>query len=337
MDFSLGEDRAMLADSLRRTLARGADWHGLAELGVMGALFTEAEGGFGGAGADLMVVFQELGRAGCTLPLVDCGLAGGLLADAGRADDVAAIVAGDLRATAALYEPGQRYDLAPVLTRAEGARLTGRKTAVGGADEAGVIVVSALEGDAPALFAVQAGAAGLNLYTTPALHGGTVSEVTLDGVAAERLDVPPGALDARIAAATLAVCADGLGAMDTVRDLTLDYLRTRKQFGVAIGKFQALQHRMADAVIEIEQARSAVINLAGHLHAAPALRDRHVAATKNLLGRVARHVTEESIQMHGGIAVTEAYALAPLARRLTALDHRYGDEDWHLERFMSLA
>jgi alkylation response protein AidB-like acyl-CoA dehydrogenase len=337
MDFSLGDDRTMLADSLRRTLARGADWAALAELGVLGALLTEGEGGFGGTGADLMVVFQELGRAGCDLPVLEAGLAAGLLADAGRSAEVAQIIAGELRATAAIYEPGHRYDISPALTRAAAGRLTGRKTAVGGADEAGIILVTALEGDSPGLFAVPAGAPGLALYTTPALQGGTVSEIALDATPAERLALPSGALAQRIAAATLAVCADALGALETVRDLTLDYLRTRKQFGVPIGSFQALQHRMADAVIEIEQARSAVINLAGHLHAAPAIRDRHVAATKNLMGRVCRLVIEESIQMHGGIAVTEAYALAPLARRLTALDHRFGDEDHHLERFIALA
>ena len=336
MDFSIGDERQMLADSLRRTLERGVDWAGLAELGVIGALFSEDEGGFGGAGVDISVVFQELGRAGCALPVLEAGLAGGLLADAGKADLVEAIIGGETRATAALHEPGRRYDLTPAATTAEGGKLTGRKTAVGGADEAGLIVVSALEDGKPGLWLVQAGAEGLTLYTTPALQGGTVSEITLDGVSAEKLSVDFAALDARIAAATLAVCAEGLGAMETVRDLTLDYLRTRKQFGVPIGKFQALQHRMADVVIEIEQARSAVINLAGHLHAEPALRDRHVSAAKNLMGRVARQVLEESIQLHGGIAVTEEYALAPFARRLTAFDHRFGDEDFHLERFIML-
>jgi alkylation response protein AidB-like acyl-CoA dehydrogenase len=336
MDFSLGEDHRMLADSLRRTLARGADWAGLAELGVMGALFSESEGGFGGTGTDFAVVFQELGRAGCEMPVLESGLAGGLLADAGQTDSVERIIAGELRATLALLEAGNRYDLMPMATRFADGKLTGRKTAVGGADEAGLIVVAAMDGDTPALFSVQAKAAGLTLHTTPALHGGTVSEVTLDGVAAEKLDLGFDAIDARLAAATLAVCADAMGAMETVRDLTLDYLRTRKQFGVPIGKFQALQHRMADVVIEIEQARSAVINLAGHMHAEPALRDRHVSATKNLMGRATRLLVEESIQMHGGIAVTEDYALAPLARRLTALDHRFGDEDWHLERFIAL-
>ncbi len=339
MEFSIGEERQMLADSLRRTLARGVDWAGLAELGVLGALFTEAEGGFGGTGTDIMVVFQELGRAGATLPVLEAGLAGGLLADAGQKRAVEEIIAGILRATAALYEPGERYALIPSRTRAEGGRLSGRKTAVGGADEAGLIVVSALDGDAPALFVVDAKAPGLSIYSTPALHGGTVSELMFENTPAERLALaePMVALEARLAQAILAVSADALGAMEAARDLTLEYLKTRKQFGVPIGSFQALQHRMVDMVIEIEQARSAVINLAGHLTAAPAERAKHVAATKNLVGRVARHVAEESIQLHGGIAMTEAYALAPIARRLVAFDHRFGDEDFHLERFIALS
>jgi hypothetical protein len=125
--------------------------------------------------------------------------------------------------------------------------------------------------------------------------------------------------------------------METVKDMTLEYLRTRKQFGVPIGKFQALQFRMADVAIEMEQARSAVINMAGHLHSDAQTRDRHVSAGKSLIGRTVRHVGEEAIQMHGGIAMTEEYALAPLSRRLFAADHRFGDEDWHLQRFIRLS
>jgi len=125
--------------------------------------------------------------------------------------------------------------------------------------------------------------------------------------------------------------------METAKAMTLDYLRTRKQFGVPIGKFQALQHRMADLAIEIEMARSAVINLGGHLGDDAPGRDRHVSAAKNLVGRVARQVAEEAIQMHGGIAMTEEYALAGFSRRLVAVDHRFGDEDWHLARFIRLS
>ncbi len=332
MDFNHTEERRMLADSLRRTLARGADWATLAELGVLGALFSEAEGGFGGAGFDIAVVFEELGRAGCTEPVLEAGLAGGLLADVGRGDLVETISAGDLKVTLGWQEPGLRYDLGPLSTRAENGRLTGRKSFVTNAEGADLILVTALQDGAPHLFALAPRAAGVTLHSTPALMGGSISELTLDAASAQPLGTA--ALDRRLAAATLAVCADALGVMESVKTMTLDYLRTRTQFGRAIGSFQALQHRMADVAIEIEMARSAVINLAGNLDSPD--RDRHVSATKSLVGRTARLVAEESIQMHGGIAMTEAYALAPLARRLIAADHRYGDEDWHLARFIRL-
>ena len=336
MDFNHTEERRMLADSLRRTLERGATWADLADLGVLGALFTETEGGFGGHGFDIAVVFEELGRAGCTLPVLESGLAGGLLADAGRADLGERIVAGDLKATLAYAEPGLRHDLGPITTAANGGTVSGRKSFVTHADEADLLVVTALDEGMVKLFAVDPKGPGVTPMTTPALMGGTISEVTLDRAPAQALG-PADTLEARIAAATLAVCADTLGVMETVKAMTLDYLRTRRQFGVPIGKFQALQHRMADVAIEIEMARSAVINLAGNLHDAAPTRDRHVSAAKHLIGRTAHLVAEEAIQMHGGIAMTEEYALAPLARRLTAADSRFGDEDWHLERFIRLS
>lgn len=337
MDFNHTEERRMLADSLRRTLERGADWAKLAELGVLGALFTEDEGGFGGTGFDIAVVFEELGRAGCTLPVLEAGLAGGLLADCGKSDLVEQIIAGELRATLAHAEPGLRYDLGPITSSVKNGAVSGRKTVVAAADTADLLIVSALQDGALALFGVDPKGPGVALHTTPSLDGGTASELTLDAAPATPLGGTQAQLEQRLAAATLAVCADALGAMDTAKAMTLDYLRTRTQFGVPIGKFQALQHRMADVAIEIEQARSAVINLAGKLHAAPGERDRQVSAAKNLVSRTAHLVTEESIQMHGGIAMTEDYALAPLARRLVAACHRYGDEDWHLERFIRLS
>jgi hypothetical protein len=125
--------------------------------------------------------------------------------------------------------------------------------------------------------------------------------------------------------------------MEAAKVLTVQYLKERKQFGVPIGKFQALQHRMVDVLIEIEQARSAVVNLAGNLEAERNIRERHVSATKNLIGRVGALVVEESIQMHGGIGMTDEYALSHFARRLTMIDHLFGDVDHHLERFIALS
>ncbi|MCA2014269.1 acyl-CoA dehydrogenase [Cereibacter sphaeroides] len=336
MDFNHTEERRMLADSLRRSLERGADWEALAELGVLGALFTEDEGGFGGQGFDIAVVFEELGRAGASAPVLEAGLAGGLLADAGRADLVEQVIAGALKVTLAHSEPGLRYDLGPITTSAASGTVSGRKSFVTNVDGADWLVVSALEDGAVALFLVDPKSEGVSLHTTPALMGGTISEVTLDRAPAERLGSAE-TLETRLAAATLAVCADALGAMETAKAMTLDYLRTRKQFGVPIGKFQALQHRMADVAIEIEMARSAVINLAGHLGDAAPTRDRHVSATKNLTARAAHLVAEEAIQMHGGIAMTEEYSLSDISRRLFAVDHRFGDEDWHLARFIRLS
>lgn len=336
MDFSLTEERRMLADSLRGTLKRGADWAQLADLGVLGALFTEAEGGFGGSGFDISVVFEELGRAGCTLPVLDAALAGGLLADCGKEKAVEALIGGTLRAAFAHFEPGARYDIDHVATRAMDGCLSGRKSVVAGVEGAGLLVISARDGDAVRLYTLAPQGPGVSIETLPGLDGGNVSEITFENAPATLIGGDLAVIEARIAAATLALCADAVGAMETVRDMTLDYLRSRKQFGRPIGSFQALQHRMADVMIEMEQARSAVINLAGHLDAAPALRERHVSAAKNVVGRTAHLVAEEAIQMHGGIAMTEAYALAPLARRLLAVDHRFGDEDWHMERFIAL-
>ncbi|KPQ07876.1 MAG: putative acyl-CoA dehydrogenase [Rhodobacteraceae bacterium HLUCCA12] len=338
MDFSLTEERRMLADSLRGTLKRGADWSQLAELGVLGALFTEDEGGFGGGGFDIAVVFEELGRAGSTAPILDAGLAGGLLADCCETALVERVIDGTTRPAFAHDEPGNRYD-ATVRSRASGDTINGAKSMVVSAEVANLLVVSAQDQDGLSLFAVEPGAKGVSLRTVPALSGGQVSEITFDNAPARRIGPSTGAarlIEYRLAAATLALCADALGTMETVKEMTLDYLRTRKQFGRPIGSFQALQHRMADLVIEIEQARSAVINLAGHLGAQPEQRALHVSATKNIVGRTAHLVAEESIQLHGGIAMTESYALGPLARRLIAVDHRFGDEDWHMERFIAL-
>ncbi|MCW1934733.1 acyl-CoA dehydrogenase family protein [Pararhodobacter zhoushanensis] len=336
MDFKHTEERVMLADSLRRTLTRGADWAALADLGVLGALFTEDEGGFGGNGFDIAVVFEELGRAGANAPVIEAGLAGGLLADCGQAERVEAVISGALKPALAYAEPGLRYDTGPITTSMDGGTISGRKSFVTNAEGCDLLLVTALDEAKPCLFAVDPADPGVTLHTTPALMGGSISEITFDRAKAEKLGSAD-TLDARIAAATLAVCAEALGAMETAKAMTLDYLRTRTQFGRPIGSFQALQHRMADVAIEIEMARSAVINLAGHLHDNGPTRDRHVSATKNLVGRTAHLVAEEAIQMHGGIAMTEEYALAPISRRLIAVDHRFGDEDWHLARFMRLS
>ncbi|SDF22700.1 acyl-CoA dehydrogenase family protein [Limimaricola pyoseonensis] len=371
MNFQLTEERQMLQDGLRRFLAdavtpqalKAAEetgsspeiWAGLAEMGVAGALFTEEQGGFGGMGFDLMTVFEELGRAGATEPLLEILLAGGLIAELGDAAQQALVeqaAEGGLQLALAHGEPASRFDLERVETRAvkagEAWTLSGRKSVVVNGAQADRIVVSARtagevgDRDGISLFLLPKGTAGVEIRDYPLSQGGRAAELVLENVelpADALLGEEGRALDAietAQARGTAALCADALGAMETARALTGDYLKTRKQFGQPIGKFQALQHRAAEMLIEIEQARSAVINLCGHLEADRATREIHVSATKHLVGKAARLVAEESIQMHGGIGVTEEYDLGRFARRLSMLDQRFGDATYHLGRFVRL-
>ncbi|TDE39051.1 acyl-CoA dehydrogenase family protein [Antarcticimicrobium sediminis] len=375
MDFNLTDERQMLQDSLRRYLAdkyttkvrneilesetgmSGAIWTGLADLGVIGALFTEAQGGFGGAGFDITTVFEELGRAGVVEPMLDSAILGGRLI-AALGDDaqqalLGDVIGGTLHLAFAHGEPTSRYDLSRVQATAvqngDDIVLNGRKAVVANAEAAGYLIVSARESgaaddvDGISLFLVPADSAGLTLRGYPLFAGGRAAEVSFDDLhlpSSTRLGAAGAAypaIAAAVAAANVALAAEALGAMETATELTRSYLMTRQQFGRPIGTFQALQHRYSDMLIELEQARSAVINAAGHLERDAQQRDLQIAAARNLIGRSARLVAEESIQMHGGIAMTQEYELAHIAKRIVMTDHRFGDTDYHLERFIALS
>lgn len=366
MDFNLTEERSMLRDTLSRFLADKYDhearrkliasgkaydaeiFAGLAELGVLGALISEEQGGFGGAGFDLSVVFEELGRAGVIEPVLPAVLTGGLLADAGHDDLVGEIIAGAQIVALAQGEAAARYDLNHVETAVADGVLSGVKTHVLNGAQAQSFVVSVRESgavddqDGISLFLVPVGASGVTVVEHINTDGTSAATVRFEGVAVDdtmRIGAAGAgfaALEAAVARALCAICAEALGAMEAAKALTIDYLKERKQFGIPIGKFQALQHRMADMLIEVEQARSAVINLAGTLEQPRDIRESHVSAAKNLIGRVGALVAEECIQMHGGIGMTDEYALSHFARRLTMIDHLFGDVDHHLARFIAL-
>jgi alkylation response protein AidB-like acyl-CoA dehydrogenase len=373
--FGETEERTMLRDTLRRFLSdvysdeqRNASlaadhgmsmniWSQLAELGVVHALFGEQVGGLGGHGYDIVTVFEEIGRAGVVEPLLENAvLAGGLIADLGTADQHALleqVISGNHQLAFAHAEPGSRYDMSRVTTTAKpqgsGFVLNGCKSVVSNGDAAQTLVVSARTADAEdaehgiSLFLVPADAAGLAARGYQRIDGGCASEMELHDLKlpGDALLGSPGeafaAIEARQCKAIAAVSAEALGAMETAKQLTIEYLKTRTQFGRPIGKFQVLQHRMADMLIEIEQARSAVLNLAAALDKPREERERHASATKNLVGRVGRLVAEECIQMHGGIGMTQEYSLAHYALRLVIVDHEFGDTDHHLERFIAFS
>jgi alkylation response protein AidB-like acyl-CoA dehydrogenase len=192
------------------------------------------------------------------------------------------------------------------------------------------------------LFLVEADAPGVRRRGYPLIDGGRGAELTLDAVRvpAQALLGSAGkahaALEEALACGLLALAAESLGAMEAAKEATLEYLRTRRQFGVPIGSFQALQHRMADLLLEVEQARSAVINAADALGADRLRRERALSAAKVTVGRVGSLVAEEGIQLHGGIGMTWELPLAHYAKRLVMIDHQLGDEDQHLARYIAL-
>jgi alkylation response protein AidB-like acyl-CoA dehydrogenase len=375
MDFDISEERRILRDTAarfirdrypietRHKIAASEPgfsremWSAFAELGLVGALLPAEDSGFGGTGEDIMVVMEEVGRGLVVEPFLATAVLGaGLIADLGtdaQKADLAHVIDGRKLLAFAHGEPESRYSLSEVRTRAEKKgdtwTLTGRKAVVFNGDSADALVVSArVSGDPDsedglALFVVDAGSNGLSRRGYGTVDGGRAADIEIDGVAlgGDALLGKAGAaypaIERAVGRGVLALCAEALGVMEVCKDMTVEYLRTRKQFGVPLAAFQALQHRIVEMGLETEQARSAVMLAAGKLDAPRAERERTLSAAKNLVGRVGRLVAEESIQLHGGIAMTWEYALPHYAKRLTMIDHQLGDADHHLERFIAFS
>jgi alkylation response protein AidB-like acyl-CoA dehydrogenase len=276
---------------------------------------------------------------------------------AGRGNDeqkryLAQMMAGTCIPAFAHYEPAGRYELQHVETTARAAGggfiLDGHKAVVCFGDRCDLVVVSArTDGESDAvngvsLFVLPADTSGLRIRGYGNVDGGRSAELHFDSVTldSEHLlgaigDAHPH-IEEAVAAGVLALSAQSLGAMEMAKDATVEYFKVRQQFGVPIGKFQALQHRMADILLEIEQSRSAVINAANALAAGRQARERAVSAAKYTVGRVGSLIAEETVQMHGGIGVTWELPLSHYAKCLTMIDHQLGDEDHHLQRFIDL-
>lgn len=337
---------------------------GLAELGLIGALLPAEAGGFGGTGEDIAVVFEELGRGCVTLDFLSTGVLAATPLflsldpnDGARADMAEAVIAGNRVLAFAHAEPDSRYALSQVGLRAEpaangsdeGWRLTGTKSLVFNAGRGSICVSARTSGevdseDGLVLVLVDAAASGIETRQYGTIDGLDAADVTFNEVFVSAANVigEPGQayplIETGIARGVVALCAEAVGLMARMQEITLDYLKTRTQFGRPIGKFQVLQHRFVDMALEIEQARSATMLAASLVDGADRIaRERTVSAAKNLIGRVGRLVAEECVQMHGGIAMTWEYELAHYAKRLVMIDHQFGDEDFHLQRFIEMS
>src|SRR5690606_37514218 len=348
-------------DSRRKILTSNAGfsnehWQLFAELGWLTVPFSTDDDGFGGLATDLMVVMEEFGKAMLVEPfLATAVLGGGLVSELGspeqKADALPSLMSGSLQLASALAETNARYNLASVATTARGDGdhyiVDGAKTLVLNAPAAHRLLVSvrtsgeALDPSGISLLLVDREAEGVHLQTYATVDGFQAAEVTFENVrvpVAQRLGEEGAALPAIAAVvdrATLAVCAEAIGAMDSLLTKTVEYTKTRRQFGTPIAAFQALQHRMADMFIECQLARSIVMMAAMTLDSDADSRQqqRAVSAAKSRVGRAIRKVGQEAVQLHGGIGITDELDVGHLFKRVTAIETMFGNTDFHTARF----
>jgi len=370
MDFDLSDEQRLLKESLdrlvrdrytfeqRKAYAQNAEgwsrelWRQYAELGLLGVPFAESHGGSGGGAVETMLVMEAFGRALVLEPyLATVVLGGGCLrhgaSDALRADLVPKIADGSLTLAFAQTERHSRWNLADVSTTAArdgaGWMIDGEKGVVVHGDTADKLIVTArIDGgqrdrEGIGVFLVDAQAAGVSRRGYPTQDGLRAAEVTLTGVRVgpEAILGKPGdglALIERVVdEAIAALCAEAVGAMAVMHELTLDYLKTRRQFGREIGSFQVLQHRAVDMLVALEQARSMAMfatMMASEENAAE--RRKAVAAAKVQIGRSGKFVGQQAIQLHGGIGMTIEYKVGHYFKRMTMIDTIFGDADHHL-------
>jgi len=365
MDFNFKEEQLAFADALKRWVSKdysfderkkivhsaagvsAAAWATLTELGMLALPVPEAQGGFNGSAVDMFVVMQELGRGLVVEPYLATVLGVQFLTLGGGHGDVLEQVAGgSLKLACALTEQQSRHDVLDIATTATpsaaGFVLDGAKTVVVHGAQADRLIVSARSGAGISLFLVPADAAGVGITGYRTLDGMRaanivfkqvqVSAAALIGADGKGADILDQAADY---GATL-LCAEALGAMEAIFAATLDYLKTRSQFGAPIGKFQALQHRMADMYIHLEQARSMALLAAVRMGSDDATeRRRTVSAAKFRVGQALKFVGQQAVQLHGGMGVTDELPAAHHFKRLTMIELTLGDSDHHLQRFIA--
>jgi pimeloyl-CoA dehydrogenase small subunit len=371
MDFDLNDEQRLLRDSVNRLITDEYDferrksyakepqgyslerWSQYAELGILGLPFAEAQGGIGGTPVETMIVMEAFGRGLVLEPyLATVVLGGGVLRFAGSAAQQEAMIPeiarGRLRLAFAYTEPQSRHDLADVATTAKAAPrggfvLNGHKGVVLHGDSADRVIVSARTAGGPreregiSLFIVDPKSDGVAVQGYPTVDGLRAAEITcrevklgadaLLGPRDHALPIIVRAVDLGIAA----VASEAVGAMSVLHELTVEYLKTRKQFGVPIGSFQALQHRAVDMLVALEQARS-MAYLATMMAEAEDARERRrtLSAAKVQIGRSGRFVGQQAIQLHGGIGMTMEYKAGHYFKRVSMIDTLFGDADHHL-------
>lgn len=356
MDFDFNDDQLQLRDAVEKWVEKGYGferrrsieaaggfsreaWGELAELGLCGLYIPEDDGGLGMSPVEGMVVMEALGRGIVLEPLAQSLIAGAVLAGYGPSDVKTAwlprIASGETLVVLAHQERRARYRLEVCDTvataSAQGWQIAGTKSLVPAGDQADAFMVPAMLEGQLALFLVERSSTGVSARGHSTQDGGRAAELVLTQAPAQLitrdgLTALAHAVDIGIAAA----CAEGVGVMDQALAVTLDYMNTRKQFGVAIASFQALRHRAADMKMQLELARSMSYYAHLKLNAPTEERRRALARAKYQLGQSMRFVSQQSVQLHGGIGVTDEYIVSHYFKKLTQLEMTYGDSLHHL-------
>jgi alkylation response protein AidB-like acyl-CoA dehydrogenase len=363
MDFVLTSEQQALNDSVARFCERNytgsarhdlinsdtgfssGSWQSFAELGWLGAGLSESEGGFGGGAVENAVIMENFGRSLVLEPFLSTSIHGlqtllGTKIDKVRSAMVEAIAAGEMFLSVAHSEPASHGDLShcETIARKSGTTWTisGHKSVVQGGPSASKFLVSAQADEGIALFLVDAAADGIIMRSYRTLDNHRVADIWFNAAEAELMladaSYAPDAIQRGFDHALLGVCAEAVGAMDVAISTTRDYLKTRQQFGMPIGNFQALQHRMADMFVEYELSRSILYAGLAAMARNKSERAKTISAMKGFVSSAALFIGRNAVQLHGGIGVTEECAISHYYRRLFVISMQFGNESYHLQQ-----
>ena len=375
MDFNFNEEQTLIQSQVAQFIQRDYEWEKrqvlvasdlgfssenwktFAELGWLGISLSEKSGGFGGSALESMIIMEEFGKGLVVEPFLETViLCAGLIDSCGneeqKADLLGPVISGEMHLALGFTEPQSRFNLADVTTEAKKKNgdylVSGFKSVVMNGPNADKLIISARtsgkqeDREGISLFVIDKNLEGVSLRNYPTVDGRRASEVTLENVI-----IPSSSLlseegkgyqhlEGAIDGATLAICAEAVGAMEVLYKTTVEYTKTREQFGQAIGKFQVLQHRMVDMFMEYEQSKSllymaTIKNVEGSKDAKKA-----ISGLKYQVGKAAKFIGQQSVQLHGGMGVTEELNVGHFFKRLTTIITIFGNTDYHLKRYSQL-
>ena len=374
MDFTLNEEQTLIQDQVdqfvqkeydwetRQSLSNSdlgfgeSNWQKFAELGWLGISVSEDSGGFGGTAIESMLIMEAFGKGLVVEPFLETMImAGSLIDDHGSDEQKSSIlepaISGEMHLALAYAEPQSRFNLSDVVTeaKAEGENyiLNGYKSVVMNGPSANKIIISArtsssqLDENGITLFIVDSDSKGLSKTNYKTVDGRRASDLTIENVSVSKdniignLDSGFEILDSAIDKAILAISAEAVGAMEVLYKTTVEYTKTREQFGTPIGKFQVLQHRMVDMFIESELAKSLLIKAMLEVNNNSEEMYKHVSALKSYIGKSGKLSAKEAVQLHGGMGVSEEMMIGHYLKKMISIDALFGNADYHLKKFAS--